>query len=328
MSFYPHLRKLLKRVILGPGDFPQQCPVGLRDPQAEVAVTLHGLGPAREVTSAQMMACGAPFLIGIGFESAHDLPTKSHARLSLQFHARDHQQTLLGEIALRHHATLPLGAQRLCLFEIAGCENHCLSKPRLWARYLQYARQRQNLSRSEVPITAREVHAMIVFYICPRPIVLVSAAAGDSQNIFPMNLMGSINSTRAVAPLVERAQKIAVCDVPLDNAAQVFQLGANHRKTSIDLAQLPFPTKSLPTLDVPVPHFTLRVREIQIASVHPLGSHTLFLGRTTQDHRLADAPQLFVVHGIYQSWRHISSHSNPAVLFSPQPSQRSPRPLR
>ena len=59
---------------------------------------------------------------------------------------------------------------------------------------------------------------MIVFFICPRPVVIVSVVHGDEGNVFPMNLMGpigngrfafSLNSTRHAAPITGRAGKLA-----------------------------------------------------------------------------------------------------------------------
>ena len=71
-----------------------------------------------------------------------------------------------------------------------------------------------------MPVVARGVHAGIACFTCPRPVVLGSAADGDScGNIFPMNLMGpvgdgyfafSLNSTRQASPLVQRAGRVAL----------------------------------------------------------------------------------------------------------------------
>jgi flavin reductase (DIM6/NTAB) family NADH-FMN oxidoreductase RutF len=312
MGIRRNARRALKRIILGPSDFPQQCVVGLNDPQSEITVWLHGLGTPLDVTSNHLMACGAPFIIGIGFEGDEKtLPTGS-SRLSLRFHERGGDQQLLGEIGLRYESTLTVGPQHLCLFQIRNYRNYCLSKPRLWAHYLQYARMRHGIHHSDVPITACEVHAMIVFYICPRPVVLVSVEDGDARNMFPMNLMGPIgngyfafalNSTRAVAPLVQRAGRIALSTVPLEQARMVCQLGGNHKKPSIEWNELKFPTSPSSTIGVQVPEFALRVREMQVEATRRIGSHTLFFAKTIQEDRLADGLEFFVVHGIYQAWR-------------------------
>jgi flavin reductase (DIM6/NTAB) family NADH-FMN oxidoreductase RutF len=306
------VRSTLKRLIFGPIDYPQQCPIGMRDPQSEVTVWLHGLGAPRDITYNHLMASGSPFTIGVGFDEGWHTAVRERKRLSLKFHERSGERRLLGEIGIQLSSILPAGNQQLCLFQVRSCRNYCLPRLRLWARYLQYARIRSRAPESDVPITAREIHAMIVFYSCPRPVVLVSAADGCSRNIFPMNLMGTIgdgyycfalNTSRQAASLVERSGRIALSSVPLEQTSVAFQLGKNHRKTSIDLSQLPFMTRPSPGTGLPVPKFSLRVRELQVESVQKIGSHTLFVARIVGDERWEDGLQLFVVHGIYQAWR-------------------------
>ncbi len=312
MGINHRARQAVKRILLGPSDFPQQCMVGLTDPQSEIAVWLHGLGTPRDVTSNHLMACGAPFIIGIGFEGKESTVPMGKSRLSLRLRERGRDQQLLGEIGLQYDSTLVVGTQQLCLFQIKNYSNYCLSKPRLWARYLQYARMQQGTHHSDVPITTREVHAMIVFYICPRPVVLVSVEDGDKKNMFPMNLMGPIgndyfafalNSSRAVAPLVESAGRVALSSVPLEYASIARQLGCNHKRGSTDWNQLKFATTPSPTIGVQVPEFALRVREMQVEAAQRIGSHTLFVAKMISDNRLRDGLQFFVVHGMYQAWR-------------------------
>jgi len=267
------------------------------------------------------MACGAPFTIGIGFDGEQSAAVESGARLSLSFHERGGEQRLLGKIGLRCSSSLRVGTQELDLFQIRYYRNYCLSKPRLWARHLQYARQRRRVEDSDVPITAREIHAMIVFYICPRPVVLVSVADGGVGNVFPMNLMGPIgngyfafalNSTKAVAPLVERTGRVALSSVPVEQASLAYQLGGNHKKPCIDWKQFPFATAISSAFGVPVPRFALRVREMEVETARKIGSHTLFVARTIRDERWADGLQHFVVHGIYQAWRQKLNRPLPA----------------
>jgi len=277
-----------------------------------VTVWLCGLGTPRDVTHSHLMACGAPFIIGIGFDDRENSVVESGARLSLRFHERDGEQRLLGKIGFRFSSSLRVGNQQLCLFRVSHYRNYCLPRLQLWTRYLQYARLRRRVQDSDVPITAREVHAMIVFYVCPRPVVLVSVADGGMGNVFPMNLMGPIgngyfafalNSTRAAAPLVERTGRVALSSVPVEQASLAYQLGGNHKKPCIDWNQLPFPTRISTAIGVPVPAFALRVREMQVEATRKMGSHTLFVARTIRDERWADGIQFFVVHGMYQAWR-------------------------
>jgi flavin reductase (DIM6/NTAB) family NADH-FMN oxidoreductase RutF len=153
---------------------------------------------------------------------------------------------------------------------------------------------------------------MVVFFICPRPVVLVSVQHKDEGNVFPMNLMGPIgegkfafalNSTRHAAPIVVNARRAAISNVPLAEAVLAKGLGRNHLKTSIDLSKLPFESRPSHTFGFPVPDFAVRVRELEIESSQRLGSHTFFIARLVHDERFTAAQEFFYVHGIYQSWR-------------------------
>jgi len=306
------LRSALEKLLLGPWDLRHQCTFGLHDPQSEVTVWLHGLGPRRDVTHNHLMACGAPFTICIGFDHEESSLTKSAANLALKFHENSGNQELLGEIGLRFTSSLQVGSQTLWFFQTATYQNHCLPRHYLWTRSLRETLRRPPTKDGEVAITAHESRTMSVFYICPRPVVLVSVAEGQAGNMFPMNVMGPVgngyfafglNSTRSAAPIVERAGRVVLSSVPFEQASVATSLRGNHRKSTIDWTQLPFATIKPDGIEIPVPAFALRIREMQVEAVHKLGSHTLFAAKTIRDQRLANGPEFFVAHGLYRAWR-------------------------
>jgi flavin reductase (DIM6/NTAB) family NADH-FMN oxidoreductase RutF len=313
MGVADRTRKALRRIVLGDSDFPAQCTEGLTDPQAEVSVELHGAGTPRDVTHKHVLACAAPFTIGLCLDSDWERQLNGSSHLSLKFEQRCGNRRLLGEIGIRRSAAIPLGHWQLQLFEARSCKNYCLPRPRLWAQYLyhEYLRWRGNKD-PDVPMTLCGAHAMIVFFICPRPVVLVSVAHGEIGNIFPMNLMGhlgngyfafALNSCRQAAPLVERAGKVALSSLPIEQFAVARQLGKNHRRESIDWNQLSFETNRSRALGLPVPRFALRVTEMKVEAVRRLGSHTFFVARILNEELWAEGRQCFVIHGIYKAWR-------------------------
>ncbi len=303
--------RAIKRIALGNWNLPAQCTVGLSDPQPEVSVWLHGTGAPRDVTHNHVLACAVPFRIGVCLDGGLKLNGNSH--LTLQFRERNGQRRLLGEIGIRPVDAIPAGSRQLQLFEVRNCKNYCLPKPRLWAHYLfqEYLRLRGRTD-PEVSVSRRGEHAMIVFFICPRPVVLVSVIHGEAGNLFPMNLMGplgngyfafSLNSSRQAAPLVARAGKVALSNFSNEQFPVARQLGKNHRREFVEWKELPFETKKSVGLGFPVPYFAMRTRELEIETVRNLGSHTLFVARTVGDELWAQGPQCFMIHGIYKAWR-------------------------
>jgi flavin reductase (DIM6/NTAB) family NADH-FMN oxidoreductase RutF len=314
----------LKRMLLGKTNLPQQCTVGIHDPQPEVGVWLHGIGAPRDVTFEHSIACASPFTICIG---GTDWQLGDAGKgPALQFRERDGEGRLLAELDLRHSATILTNGPPLHLFQVDGCRNYCLPAGRLWAHYLHHAYLRRK-STSHIRLSSRAAQAMTAAFICPRRVVLVSAVWGDRSNIFPMNLLGSLSdgyfafsldSTRLAAPLVAGAGQVALSGIPVGRAEVAQQLGKNHKQESVAWSQLPFPTTPSTALGIPVPCFASRVIELQIETTRNLGSHTLFVSRVVRDEHRAAGEQFFMVHGIYQSWRlaHGYDHSGPVSSVS------------
>jgi flavin reductase (DIM6/NTAB) family NADH-FMN oxidoreductase RutF len=300
----------VRRLFLGKTNQPQQCTVGISDPQAEVSVWLHGIGAPRDVTFAHSIACAVPFTICIG---GGEWPRDQNAaeRLTLQFREHDGEKRLLAELGLRQTAAILTEGPALHLFQVDSCKNYCLPQRRLWAHYLHHAYLRWR-STSHIRMSACEDRAMIAAFICPRPVVLVSAVSGDRSNIFPMNLLGGVSdgyfafaldSKRLAAPLVAAAGAVALSSVPLEQSEAAQRLGKNHKRESVPWNQLPFPTRPSKSLGIPVPCFASRVIELQIETTRNLGSHTFFVARVIRDERRGEGDQFFMIHGIYQSWR-------------------------
>jgi flavin reductase (DIM6/NTAB) family NADH-FMN oxidoreductase RutF len=320
VSFKHNVGEALKRALLGETNLPQQCTVGLQDPQKEVRVWLHGTGAPRDVTFEHSIACASPFTICIG---GHDWQLRDAEKgPTLEFREHDGEGRLLAELGLRHTATILTDGPALRLFQVDRCRNYCLSAGRLWAHYLHHAYLRRR-STSHIQLSALEAQAMTAAFICPRRVVLVSAVWGDRSNLFPMNLLGSLNngyfafsldSTRLAAPLVAGAGMVALSGIPVGRADVAQQLGKNHKKECVPWSQLPFSSTPSMTLGIPVPCFASRVIELQLETTRNLGSHTLFVARVVRDERRARGEQFFMVHGIYQSWRLTHGHARGGSL--------------
>lgn len=305
------LSSKLKRLVFGAENFHPGCTVGLPDPQREVAVRLHWMDRARDVTHNHAIACAHPFRIGVGFER-DDAGSPSEA--TLRFVAGAGGQ-LLGEIGLDLKESIPLGDERMLLFGVRSCRNYCLPRHQLWSQYLRIAYKdwrKKRTSASQIELSRLERHSMSLAYVCPRPVVLVSVVDQDVKNIFPMDLIGPIgtqhfslalHATSAVLPPIERSQRIGLSSVPSEEARTAYRLGKNHRQSGIEWEGLPFPLTCSSTFRLPVPQFALRTLELEIELVRNLGSHTLLLGRVLDDRRCRDGAQLHFIHGFYQIWR-------------------------
>ena len=315
MSIIGQCRKIIKQLMFGDTLLPQAFTIGLTEPRGEITVWLHGMGSPIDVTRRHSMACADPFTVCIALDDKEKLTETELGRLSLKFCERDGQRRVLGKISLNGKQTtdkLPGGAQ-LILFEARSSANYCLPKARIWAHYLlhRYSLWRK-VDSAGIKMSFLERRAVMVMFIRPHPVVLVSLDSEAGGNIFPMNIMGdlgqnyfafALKNSRLAARLVERAGRVALSDVPLSQTSMAYRLGVNHGKAAVDWNELPFATKASATFKIRVPIFANRVRDMEIEKIHNLGSHTFFIARIIHDERFAESVGLCIVHGFYQSWR-------------------------
>lgn len=303
-------RRLLKNALLGPAGALQKCHLGLCNPQNEVEVWLEGRRHRINVTGCHLMACGAPLLIGIGLNQLERGSAVVSERPRLCFYRRTGEPRRLGEICLELQSDLCFGDRVLSLFRTAGSTNLSLPWLQVLAHSMVHERARRQSKDFDVPITGSDTRAMAVFYLCPRPIALVTVGNQQDGNLFPMNLMGplggdffafALNSSRAAAPRVEQARRIVMTAVPPEQAGTIAALGRNHRRSSIDWKQLPFPIIRPSLIDAPIPSFALNIWELEVETIHRLGSHTLFVARVVAKETLSAGSQLFVAHGMYEA---------------------------
>ena len=312
---FAHARQALRQWVLGSANVPQQCVLGLRDPQSEVGVWLEGAGTPIDVTHNNVMVGASPLAIGIGLGKTAG-QAACGSLLLLRFREMRGERRLLGEIRLRMTQTTAIGDEQLCVFETRGCRNYCVPRVRLWIRNMHHAyRKWKSERRSAAPaskIRTSELRSVFTFYICPRPVVLVSVLHQDAGNIFPMDLIGPLGSrhfalalhnTSAPLRLIEQSRRIAVSGIPIEQSSHAFELGKNHNAVTIDFGGLNFPAIPSETFGIPVPQFSLRIREMQIETVRRFESHTLFVATVVKDQSRSEGLQMFQTHGLYQAWR-------------------------
>jgi flavin reductase (DIM6/NTAB) family NADH-FMN oxidoreductase RutF len=306
---------LIRRSLLKNLRFPQYSAVGLRDPQNVVTVSLRGLGQPADVTRNNVVVALRPLTVGIMLKA--DAASRRSGTLScvLEFREQAGAGRLMGSIGLDRTQDLTLPGYTFRLFEPKGCDNHYLPALQLWMYdrlQERRARQQQREKPYNFQMVPSDLRALFVFYICPRPVSLVTVVDGEHANIFPMDLIGPTDSpwfsmalrlsSPAVA-LMERSRRLAVAAIPLSYKAIAYELGKHHTRPSIDWATLPFRTVLSPEYHLPVPEVSIGVREVHVEECRPVGSHMLFITSVTKESALNPDPaalQLFHVHGAYR----------------------------
>jgi flavin reductase (DIM6/NTAB) family NADH-FMN oxidoreductase RutF len=267
------------------------------------------------VTRNNVVAALRPFTIGVMF-GRDEAPMLEGRILRLSMRERASER-LLGSIGLRLAHIIPFDQHRFCLFETSGSENRCVTAPNLRMYYLRQRWREERRRRKNTynfQMTRADLRASYCFYLCPRPVVLVTVVHGDLGNMFPMDLIGPTDSpwfsmalrkTSPAVRLMEESGRMALACAPFSYKDMVYELGKHHALASIDWAKLPFATTCSPLFGYPVAEAALKVREVEVREVHDVGSHMLFLTsivRETVPRIGTGGPQMFHAFSSYRQY--------------------------
>jgi flavin reductase (DIM6/NTAB) family NADH-FMN oxidoreductase RutF len=157
------------------------------------------------------------------------------------------------------------------------------------------------------------VQQLMVAYLCPRPVILVSVEGPDHQNIFPMDLIGplarsdrfslALRSTNVSATVMRVTRRVAFSSIPASMKAEVYKLAEHHKQALSDWQSLPFATRASRTFGIPVVADALRVHELEIEHCEDIGSHTFFVGRIVSEETGAAGVQLHHTPAFHQFYR-------------------------
>lgn len=291
---------------------PQWPPIALRQPQDAVQVRLATATGDFDVTRASVVAALRPLTLAVGLDSQRSAAVAAGSSPELHFVDQESRHTV-GRLRLQHLRTWHTSGAAIGLFEIRSGSQCCLRWPyRPWNRWLQNRRMRRNTDPNNFFMPPQAVQQQMIFYICTRPVVLVSVDDGAHSNIFPMDLIGSVTADRFTLALrstspsiatMKSARRVTLSDIPARDYALAYKLGIHHKNVMVAWDQLPFRTRRSSRFSLPYPEIALRVRECAILDYETIGSHTFFVTEITTEQPLCDDAQFFHTSGIYQHFR-------------------------
>jgi flavin reductase (DIM6/NTAB) family NADH-FMN oxidoreductase RutF len=290
----------------------QWPPISLHQPQGAVQVRLATDRGEYDVTRSAVVASLRPLTLAVGLDPQLLSAIGEGCAPQLQFVDLETRRTV-GALRLQHVGNWNSRGAAIGLFEVRRGTHRCLSWPyRSWNRWLQYRRMRRNSDPNNFYMPPEAVEQQMIFYICPRPVVLVSVDDGVHSNLFPMDLIGPVSkdrftlalrSTSPSIPTMKSARRVAVSDVPARECVTAYKLGVHHKNVQVDWDHLPFTIRRSDKFSLPYPAFALRIREFEILDFQTIGSHTFFVTQVVSERATEDGRQFFHTSGIYQHFR-------------------------
>ncbi|NII73963.1 flavin reductase (DIM6/NTAB) family NADH-FMN oxidoreductase RutF [Dyella sp. SG562] len=231
---------------------------------------------------------------------------------------------LLGRLQLVRDSSLAAGVAPLAFYRVEAGEHRCLAWPlRPWNAWLQNRGMAKHAASNHLNMPPAAAQQLMIAYLCPRPVVLVSVAAEEHRNIFPMDLIGplersglyslALRSTNVSEPVLRDVRKVALSHVPAAMKGMVYKLAAHHRQPPQDWNGLPLPLRPSREFGIPVVAGALRIQELAIVHSQIIGSHTFFLARTISSEDREEAAQLHHTAGFHQAYRRRRHQALPEV---------------
>jgi len=293
------------------GATPQWLAISLPAQRPVVDVILCTAGEDFDITDNNAVAALRPFTIRLGFDDRLKAAIDQSPESSIQLVDRLTTR-VIGTLTLKHLRDWRTADAHMGLFEVTRATHYCAHRLRkAWDSYL-YQRAARSTPSEKLLMPPIGVEQLMVFYLCPRPVFLVSVDDGTNSNIFPMDLVGALapdrftlalRNTSASVQTIKNAGRVALADVPGSACKIAYELGAHHKLANIDWDGLPFRTLRSKEYALPVPDIAPRVREVDILDSQTVGSHTLFVGRIRSEQMLSEGSHLCHTSVIHQRLR-------------------------
>jgi flavin reductase (DIM6/NTAB) family NADH-FMN oxidoreductase RutF len=284
---------------------PQWATVALEPSARFVSAELRWDGGHADATRDHTVASLKPLTIATSIDAG--------ARPLLRYSDRETGR-VLGVLRLRKEGSIPVGEARLSLYQVEEGEHYCLGRPfrafTAWRQNRNMLKHRAANHLNMEPVAAQQ---LMVTYLIPRPVVLVSVETEGHRNIFPMDLIGplegsglfslALRSSNVSEPAMREARRVALSHPAASMKATVYQLARHHKDPVAAWTDLPFPLGRSREFDIPSLASALRVQELAIVGSEAIGSHTLFLCRMVSSDSLGEGAQLHHTAGFQQHYR-------------------------
>jgi flavin reductase (DIM6/NTAB) family NADH-FMN oxidoreductase RutF len=284
---------------------PQWAVVAVSSPQQEITATMQWSGKSQDITADHTVASLKPLMIATSLD-AGESPVIEYCDNATG--------RILGVLRLARRASVAADQASITLYQVEAGEHRCLRQPRrAWNTLLQNRLMQKSGSAPHSAMDAATVQQLMIAYLCPRPVVLVSVDAPGHHNIFPMDLIGpltqsglfslALRSTNVSAQVMRDVRRVALSSMPATMKDIVYKLSEHHKRPLQDWNALSFPVRSSRVFGIPVVAEALRIRELTIVHSQEVGLHTFFLARITSDEALTVGAQLHHTAGYHQAYR-------------------------
>lgn len=217
----------------------------------------------------------------------------------------------LGTLRLTKARSFVAANADIHLYEVAAGEHRCLPSPlREWTAWRQNRSMLRHRAANHLNMAPAAAQQLMISYLCPRPVVLVSVDTGTHRNIFPMDLIGplasaglftlALRSSNVSEPVIRDVGRVALSHPPASMKAAVYGLARHHKDALARWDDLSLPIVSSGQFGIPALASALCVQEMTIVHSVVVGSHTFFVARMASSELRHAGAQLHHTAGFHQ----------------------------
>ena len=295
------MKKLLRKILFGDMTVSEYCTVTVDGDIREKVYFITG-STSLDISGIHWLLCLNPIVFGIWYKAGSEaIPPVKNSSCEMQFTdgAPDPETVAVLKLVVRDIIISPDGT--LLLTELKEARVHHIPFIKSWILYNRYYKKPEQ--------DYKKLKSYSAAYSYPRRVRVVSYKEGDWFNIFPMDLVGDIpSSKRYVFGLrhsnvtlgrIMETKKLCVSEIPYEYKSVVYQLGKHHREPLSDTL-LPFETIPSETFGFPIPAWANGYKEIRIVSTLNLGSHMLLWGEEVNEKYVHESHgHLFHIHFLH-----------------------------
>ena len=249
------MKEILRKILFGDTPVSEYCTVTL-DGEIREKVYFNAGTSSMDISGIHWLLCLNPIVFGIWFrENSGAIPPQKNTPCEIQFADGAAEIKSVAVQKLVVSDSIQAGDGTLVLLELRGTVVHHISYFKSLLLYHRYYKKPEQ--------DYEKLKSYAAAYSYPRRVRLVSFREGDWFNIFPMDLVGDVPSSKryvfglrhsnvTLARIIETGKWVS--EVPYHYKPVIYQLGKHHREP-LSETQLPFEIISSETFGFPVPEW-------------------------------------------------------------------------
>lgn len=222
------------------------------------------------------------------------------------------KKNIVAELSLKKIKVQKIGQDSIYYFEGERGEHRFLS---LFHQLINRVNNEMyNKKKGNIFLGGNLYTQIQIVYSIPQVISLITVGNGGLYNIFPTDQHGQINDAYYVITLrhagkackqVEAAKKIVLSNVEASYYKEVYSFGKNHMQPLKERSNFHFSEIKSKILQLPLPHYTIEYRELELQDSFIHGIHRVLLFKILSHQKISGKnTTLACINNVYATWRY------------------------